>query len=160
MGPLLTFINSQPSIQVVVLSAFWALRGIDAQGIKGTLDSLVASGKVPIITDDIPSFEFGPERCAIGKDSSLQPLCDQDRAIFEAERAKYAPIIIEATAKTLGAIFIRTSDLFCTETKCSMLRDNAIQFADSNHVNFEGSDLLTSKIVTQGRIKELLASQG
>lgn len=121
VGPLLTFINSQPSIQVVVLNAFWALRGIDAQGIKGTLDSLVASGKVPIITDDIPSFEFGPERCAIGKDSSLQPLCDQDRAIFETERAKYAPIIIEATAKTLGAIFIRTSDLFCTETKCSML---------------------------------------
>ena len=158
MGPLLTFINSQPSIKVVVLSAFWALRGIDAQGIKGALDSIVANGKIPIITDDVPSFEFGPERCAISKESALQPLCDQDRALFEAERAKYAPIILEAAAKTPGAIFIRTSDLFCNETKCSMLRDNVIQFADSNHVNFEGSDLLTSEIANQGDLEILLGN--
>ena len=155
----LTFVNSQPSIKVVVLSAFWALRGVDPVGIKGALDSLIANGKVPIITDDVPSFEFGPERCAISRDSALQPLCDQDRAIFEAERAKYAPVIIEAAAKTPGAIFIRTSDLFCNETKCSMLIDNVITFADSNHVNFEGSDLLTSEIVTQGKIQELLPRQ-
>ncbi len=159
MKSLLTFIDSQPSIKVVVLSAFWALRGVDPVGIKGALDSLIANGKVPIITDDVPSFEFGPERCAISKDSALQPLCDQDRAVFEAERAKYAPIILEAAAKTPGAVFIRTGELFCNETKCSMLRDNVINFADSNHVNFEGSDLLTSEIATQGKIQELLASQ-
>jgi len=158
MKSLLAFIDSQPSIKVVVLSAFWALRGIDAQGIKGALDLLVANGKVPIITDDVPSFEFGPERCAISKDSALQPLCDQDRALFEAERAKYWPIIFEAAVKTPGTIFIRTSDLFCTETKCSMLRESVIQFADKDHVNFEGSDLLTSEIADQANLEKLLGN--
>ena len=157
---ILSFVNSQPSIRVVILSAFWALRGVDPEGIQTALRSLVSNGKTSIITDDIPSFEFGPERCAIGNDSALQPLCDQDRAIFDSEREKYAPAIIEAAAKTPGALFIKTSDLFCSDAECSMLRDNVIQFADSNHVNFEGSDLLTSVIAEQGNLNKLLESAG
>jgi len=150
--PILTFVNSQPSIKVVLLSAFWALRGADPVGVKAALDSLVANEKITIITDDVPSFEFGPDRCAISKDSALQPLCDQDRAIFDAERAKYAPTIIEAAAKTPGTIFIRTSDLFCTETTCSMLRDNVINYADSNHVNLEGSDALVELLTSEAKL--------
>jgi len=153
---LLAFINSQPSIKVVVLSAFWALRGVDPEGIQTALESLVSNGKTPIITDDIPSFEFDPDRCAISQDSALQPLCNQDRAIFYAEREKYAPAIIEAAAKTPGALFIKTSGLFCSETECSMLRGDVLHYADSNHVNYEGSDLLTSVIVSEGEIASLL----
>lgn len=153
---LLAFVNSQPSIKVVVLSAFWALRGVDPAGIQNALNSLVSNGKTPIITDDIPSFEFEPDRCAISQGSALQPLCTQDRAIFDAEREKYAPAIIEAAAKTPGAIFVRTSDLFCSETQCSMLRDDVLHYADSNHVNYEGSDLLTSVIIDQAEIESVL----
>lgn len=153
---LLAFINSQPSIKVVVLSAFWALRGVDPAGIQSALTSLVSNGKTPIITDDIPSFEFGPDRCAIAKDSALEPLCNQARSLFEEQRDRYAPVIIEAAAKTPGAIFVRTSELFCSETECSMLKDNVLHYADSNHLNFEGSDLLTSEIVTQGQVEKLL----
>lgn len=153
---LLAFINSQPSIKVVVLSAFWALRGVDPEGIQSALTSLVSNGKTPIITDDIPSFEFGPDRCAIAKDSALEPLCNQARSLFEEERDQYAPVIIEAAAKTPGAIFVRTSELFCSETECSMLKNDVLHYADSNHVNLEGSDLLTSKIASDSDLETLL----
>lgn len=154
---LLAFINSQPSIKVVVLNAFWALRGVDPAGIQSALASLVSNGKTPIITDDIPSFEFEPDRCAITKDSALEPLCNQARSLFEEQRAKYAPIIIEAAAKTPGAIFVRTSELFCSDTECSMLKDDVLHYADSDHVNYQGSDLLTSEIVNQSQLDSLLS---
>ncbi|MDA9227048.1 hypothetical protein N9P34_00655 [Actinomycetota bacterium] len=80
--PVFSFINSQPSIKIVVLSLIWALRVVDAQGVKGFLDSLVTKGKAPIITDDVPSSKFGSKRCVINKQSVYQPLRDQGRALF------------------------------------------------------------------------------
>lgn len=155
-GPILDYINSQPSITTVILNAFWTLRGVDQAQLTNTLNSLIVNGKTPIMTDDIPSFPFPPSRCKYKTALLLQPDCTIPRTDFEEDLNSYLPALEAAAKAAPSTIFVRTSGLFCNETKCSMLRDNVINFADSNHVNLEGSDLLTSEIVTQGKIKELL----
>ena len=155
-GPILDYINSQPSITTVIFNAFWTLRGVDQAQLTKTLNSLVVNGKTPILTDDIPSFPFPPSRCKYKTALLLQPQCTIPRADFDEDLSAYLPALEGASEAAPGTIFIRTSDLFCNETECSMLRNNVLNFGDSNHVNLDGSDLLSSQIFTKGKIKDLL----
>jgi peptidoglycan/LPS O-acetylase OafA/YrhL len=157
--PILDYINSQPSITTVILNAFWTLRGVDQAKLTNTLNSLIINGKTPILTDDIPSFPFPPSRCKYKTALLLQPQCTIPRSDFEENLNAYLPTLEAASKAAPGTIFVRTSGLFCNESKCSMLRNNVINFADSNHVNLEGSNLLTSEIVLYVKTKELLTPE-
>ena len=150
--PILSYINSQPSIRSIVLSAFWELRGINSEGIAETLRSLVSKGKTPIILDDIPSFPFQPYRCKYKTTLLLDSQCTIPRQEFADTLNQYAPQIKAAVNSVPGAVFVETSDLFCNETECSMLSDGIISYADPSHVNIDGSIVITHHIINQASL--------
>jgi len=148
-APILNYINSQPNIRSVVLSAFWSLRGANEEDLTQTLKSLVANGKTPIITDGIPSFPFEPYRCKYKTTLLLDPQCTIPRQKFDDALKQYGPQISAAVQSVPGTVFVQTSDVFCNETECSMLNNGVVSYADQNHVNVQGSNALAQTIIGQ-----------
>lgn len=136
----------------MIFNAFWALRGVEQSQLTSTLNSLIGNGKTPILTDGIPSFPFPPSRCKFETAVLLQPQCTIARTEFKDDLSVYLPALEAASKAAPGTTFVRTSDLFCNETQCSMVLDGTISFADENHVNISGADslaLLISNSPTQ-----------
>ena len=150
--PIFSYISSQPSIRTVVLSAFWELQGTNGEGIAETLRSLVANGKTPIITDGIPSFPFEPYRCKYKTTLLLDPKCTIPRQAFDDALNQYTPQFKAAVNSVPGSVFVQTSDVFCDETECSMLNDGIVSYADSNHVNIQGSIEVVHTIINQASL--------
>jgi hypothetical protein len=107
---------------------------------------LIDSGKTAIVTDDIPTFPFPPYRCKYKTTVLLDPQCTIPRQNFDDSLSQYAPAITAAVDSVPGAVFINTSDVFCNELECSMLKDGTMSYADPNHVNFKGSNYLAQLI--------------
>jgi len=147
--PLLDYINSQPSITTVVLNAYWALRGVNQETLTQTLIKLTESGKTPIVTDDIPAFPFPPYRCKYKTTLLLDPQCTIPRQNFDDALQKYEPQITTAVNAVPGAVFIRTSDVFCNEVECTMLNDGVMSYADPNHVNLDGANSIAKTITAR-----------
>ena len=149
--PLLAYINSQPSITTVILNAYWSLRGVDQEQLAITLNSLIAHGKTPVITDGIPYFPFPPSRCKYKTALLTEPQCTTPWTDFENDLNTYLPALEAASNAAPGTILVRTSGLFCTNTECSMTLDGTLSFADSNHVNTSGSSALANMISSRIR---------
>lgn len=102
------------------------------------------------MTDDVPVFPFNAVRCKYRKAPVLPfPECNESRAFFEATHARYYPDLVAAAEKAPGVQVLNTADYFCDDYICSMNKGNALLYRDANHLNNEGSRLVSDYILTR-----------
>ncbi|MDU8459085.1 acyltransferase family protein [Pseudomonas syringae group sp. J254-4] len=149
-------ISSRTNIKTVIISAMWIDKinktTVDPVGrLKGMLDEFVRSGKKVYVLDDIPVYDFGPEKCMYGRRFSTKTeACEMSALQNKSQKEFYSSVLGEAMKGDEQVTFVPVSDFVCDESKCKMLIDDTLIYRDTNHLNIAGSKLLMSKIVEGG----------
>lgn len=146
---LLDFVISSPTIEAVVLGSYWAQKGVDEDWLVPAMERLTASGKSVFVLDDVPDFPFSSEGCAYRKALLLStPQCDQSAAKYRERRESYIDRLASAVERVPGAKLLTTVDYFCNQDVCSMAHQGQTLYADSNHLNKQGSRFLAGRMIT------------
>ena len=140
----LDYVIGTPSIKNVIVTAFWAARGVDEPGLVDVLRSLVKSGKHVFITDDVPSYSFDPFGCKVHTTG-----CSQDAAVFRGNYTPYYDKLISVTRQVPEVRLMRTAKYLCTKNECSMAVGGDILYADPSHLNLLGSRYVGGRMVAE-----------
>ncbi len=145
---ILQYVENSEEIETVIISAWWAGRGIPEEELGAELSRLVEAGKRVFITDDNPSFSTRAEVCKFevvlsSRDSENDCVSPRNSADGVSEARA-----IQALADSIpGVAIIRTYEEFCEQDVCSMLSDSGdLLYRDKNHLNLEGSLLISGVI--------------
>jgi hypothetical protein len=148
MTRIIDYIAQNPSIKIVILSAYWSSYGVSEEKFPDTLQRFARSGKQVFVTDDLPDYPFTPDQCKYGI-SPIFPTarCSQDVAVFDATYSRYYPQLEQAISQVPGVRLLPTAKYFCDETKCDMTRDGILLYADDDHLNHQGSRYLAERLL-------------
>ena len=143
---IIRYITKSEHIRDVVISAYWWKRG----GVP--IDELIllarhfeAAGKRIYLTDDVPTFEFQPERCKLQRRFRRLDQCTQDIAPGYLEIYRQ---LREVIGKAPDVKLIETSNYLCDGSRCSMSVGDKLLYRDSNHLNVSGSQYVADRIVS------------
>jgi len=136
-----------PYIKIVIINKYWTNSGIP-QNLSDLVDRLSNSGKSVVLLDGTPNFPFDAFTCKYGRSFFLRDSqCDVsiDRYLSDLKVYQFQ---LERIARTKKDVyFFESSKLFCNLDKCSMVRDNKLNYLDLNHLNVNGSKFLTKTLV-------------
>jgi peptidoglycan/LPS O-acetylase OafA/YrhL len=145
---ILAFVGDSPSIRTVVLTSYWALRGVPEPGLSATLRSLTERGKAAVVTDDVPDFPFEPFGCKYRKAFFLPPECSQAIGTFQARHTTYFPQLQASVGAATGVRLVSTASYLCDEgDTCDMTRDDRLLYRDPHHLNINGSRFVAQRLV-------------
>ncbi|CAN1485963.1 COG1835 Predicted acyltransferases [Burkholderiaceae bacterium] len=143
-------------IKQVVISAMWANRMNEVQPgsslaieLNQTIKALQASGKQVYLSDDIPQFEFDPQRCKFQRPLTQSTKCDESIHGYKEKRNKYGADLAQVYLDNEALEKIELSSLMCNDTSCSMARNGQVLYRDNNHLNIPGSQYVGAQIVAQ-----------
>jgi hypothetical protein len=143
-------------IKQVVVSAMWASRMNEvskettlASELSLAIKALQASGKKVYLSDDIPQFEFDPQRCKFQRPLTQSTKCDAPIAAYQDQHRKYIADLSEVYLLNAEVERIELSSLMCNGTVCSMARNGQVLYRDNNHLNIPGSQYVGAQIVAQ-----------
>jgi hypothetical protein len=143
-------------IKQVVVSVMWAGRVNEVS--KGTtlaseldlaIKALQASGKTVYLTNDVPQFEFDPQRCKFQRPLTQSTKCDVPIKTYQDQLRKYSDALLEVRQLNPDVAWIDLSSLMCDESTCSMARNGQVLYRDTNHLNIPGSQYVGAQIVAQ-----------
>jgi hypothetical protein len=146
---------SSRSIKTVIYTMFWSRRSAALaegstleQEAGSAIDALTASGKRVFMTEDVPSFPFPPEKCAIRPlFGDLGRTCSMPAATAQLQTDAYLGGI-ERILRTRPAVaFFRTHQYLCDDSSCGMTQGDTILYRDDNHLNLVGSRLVGRTLV-------------
>lgn len=146
------FIIDSKSIKIVILSAYWKDKiesgeVLTKMELSRTIKALLNSNKHVYVVEDIPNYSFHPNRCKYQRSFSFdESLCTQPLQEHIAQKKTYSKVLAEAIANAKGAHFIPVDQYFCVPSKCSMVNNKDILYADNNHLNVIGSNYLGKMI--------------
>jgi hypothetical protein len=145
------YVMDDKSIATIIISAYWGLRVIPfdpsiKKNLIQTFDALKGVGKKIYIVDDVPHFQFEPERCKYINSINQTPKCSEPRHLFFNHRDGYINEIREV-AKNLHVTILETQDFFCDHQNCRMDLDGNLFYFDNNHLNINGSKFLAHKLL-------------
>lgn len=151
MAVLIDALRAQPTLSAVVVSRSWSRGPETRRLVLEPLEALVreagALGIKVVIVDDVPAFPFEATSCAYRVAPALPwAICEQPRAAVEAARDVYRSGIQAIVAGT-GSTYVDPISALCTETRCSMVKDGRVLYADHDHLNLPGSQLVVSAIL-------------
>ena len=141
-------VAEESSIETVVLSAKWGSYGPEAwTDLQDVISLLVRSGKEIYLTEDVPSFSFEPEQCAMRR-IPLLPGSRCDETFEGPNNFSFAdPRAIEKLAQRIQGVHrLDLPKLFCQDSKCSMRSGDTILFRDSHHLTIEGSNYIGANL--------------
>ena len=115
--------------------------------LAATVNELLDAGKRVFISDDNPTFGFGPFMCKYRQGLLLGKRCDMDSADFEARHASYTAQLQEVVEAAPGSALLEVATYFCDESTCSMRVGDEVLFRDLNHLNLLGSDYLAQNVL-------------
>lgn len=143
-------------IKQVVISAMWANRMNEipkgstlAVELGLTIKALQASGKQVYLSDDIPQFEFDPQRCKFQRPLMQSTKCDEPINLYKEKRKKYNADLAQVYLENEALKRVELSLLMCNGTVCSMARNGQVLYRDNNHLNIPGSQYIGAQIVAQ-----------
>jgi peptidoglycan/LPS O-acetylase OafA/YrhL len=143
-------------IKQVVVSAMWANRMNEvptgttlASELSLAVQALQASGKEVFVGDDLPQFEFDPQRCKFQRPLTQSTKCDAPLAAYQDQRRKYIADLTEVYRVNPKVERIELSSWMCNDTTCSMARNGQVLYRDNNHLNIPGSQYVGAQIVAQ-----------
>ena len=142
------------TIKTVLLASHWTAR-VDQlpasttfeRELLTTINKLMAAGKSVYLFDDVPKFPFPAERCKFIVEGMGKVVCDTSKAQIMRYEARYLPILRNISSDVSGVRFLEIRDLFCDESKCSMVKNNLLMYRDNNHLNIPGSQYVGREIV-------------
>jgi peptidoglycan/LPS O-acetylase OafA/YrhL len=117
--------------------------------LKKTIQLYQEAGKRVILVQSMPVLDFDPKRCqqrpyagggAAGK-------CSIPRADILVSHRNYYAVMKHIQAEFPGLEVLSTMDYFCDSDECYAKRDGKILYADSRHVNYNGSLLVTRPLI-------------
>lgn len=149
---IIEVIESNPHIQKVLVTGYWAERPYPTAEWDNLVKSLAESGRQVYFTDDVPSFEFSPDICKYGISwvSRRATTCTQsDESVPEPERDLQQRFITWSKSNE-DLILLETRRFFCISTQCSMISaDGRLLYRDDDHLNINGSLFLGQRIVDE-----------
>lgn len=143
-------------IQQVVISAMWANRMGEVS--KGTsladelslvVQALQAAGKKVYVADDLPKFEFDPQRCQYQRPLTQSTKCDAPLSAYQMQRKRYLSELNQVLTRHADVGWIELAPLLCNQDNCSMARNGQLLYRDNNHLNILGSQYVGAQIVRQ-----------
>lgn len=149
-------ISSRKNIKTVVISVMWMDKinkaTVDpAKKLKEMISEFARSGKKVYVLDDIPAYDFGPEKCMYGRRFSTKTeACEMSVLQYESQKEFYSSVLSEVVKGNEQVTFVPVSSFLCGESTCKMLVDDTLIYRDTNHLNIVGSKLVMSKIVQGG----------
>ena len=149
---IIAVIESNPQIQKVLVTGYWAERPYPTAEWDNLVKRLTESGRQVYFTDDVPSFEFAPDICKYGTSwvSRRATTCTQsDESVPEPERDLQQRFITWAK-RNEDVVLLETRRFFCRSTQCSMISvDGKLLYRDDDHLNINGSMFLGQRIVDE-----------
>lgn len=139
----------------VIVNYWWFLRkselpsGSDlSKDIELRVQKLLAANKRVFLTNDIPSFEFDPEKCQISRKFSFSSYkCDEGISIFMDKYNTYHQALDAIARKYPGVKIIDTVRYFCDEIVCRMNKNDRLLYRDRHHLNLNGSRYTAKRIL-------------
>ena len=101
------------------------------------------------VTNDVPQFEFDPQRCKFQRPLTQSTKCDVPIKTYQDQLRKYSDALLEVRQLNPDVAWIDLSTLMCDESTCSMARNGQVLYRDTNHLNIPGSQYVGAKIVAQ-----------
>ena len=144
MQSALKEVAQDPQIQVVVLAAKWeAYDSTIGEGVVEALTSMSSVGKKVFVAEDVPSFSFDPEQCAMRRVPILPgSKCDESRSEALKVDPTFQASIQSASSASDNIYLIDLGAVFCDASDCSMRNGNDVLFRDRDHLTLEGSQLI------------------
>ena len=149
MNQIFDHLEANPTFANIVVSVNWFGKGVSASEMVESLRPLADPGRHIFITDDNPTFAFGPFQCKYAQGLVLPKSCDMPASQFWPTHDEYTAILSEVAAQLPGATVLETAKYFCTPETCTMRQGDAVLFRDVNHLNEVGTMYLGGMLVAE-----------
>jgi len=149
MNQIFDHLEANPTIANIVVSANWFGKGVAASEMVESLRPLAEAGRHIFITDDNPTFAFGPFQCKYAQGLILPKGCDMPASEFWPTHNDYTATLKQVAAQLPGASVLETAKYFCTAETCTMRQGDSVLFRDVNHLNEVGTMYLGGMLVAE-----------
>jgi len=134
-------------IKIVVINKYWAHSEFPST-LGSTVKEITNSGKRVVLLDDSPNFPFDAFTCKYGKSIFIHSAnCEMSKGKFTRQLSMYQPQLAEIVKKNQMASLFESSNIFCGQKLCSMVKNGVLNYLDLNHLNANGSSLVTRLLV-------------
>lgn len=155
-GEIYSYVLNEPSIQTVVLSAMWTERlaelpkGLNFRDeLDQTVKALLAKGKVVYLANDLPKFDFDPQRCKFMRPFAGGSKCDQPLVTYQQRQQRYMNDLVEIKNRNIKLQLLDVSQLMCGKQTCSMAQNGQLFYRDNNHLNILGSQYVAVQLLSR-----------
>jgi hypothetical protein len=149
MNQIFDYFEANPTISNIVVSVNWFGKGVAETQMVESLRPLAEAGRHIFITDDNPTFGFGPFQCKYAQGLLLPKRCDMPASSFWPVHDKYTATLRQAAAKLPGAVVLETAKFLCSSDTCSMRHGDSVLLRDANHLNEIGTMYLGGMLVAE-----------
>jgi peptidoglycan/LPS O-acetylase OafA/YrhL len=139
MDRILDALVASDTVQTVIVSVNWTGKGVQVDALAAMITELTDAGKRVFVSDDNPTFGFGPFMCKYRQGLLLGKRCDMDAAPFREVYDRYRLQLDRVIAAAPGSRLLSVADYFCSPETCSMRMGSEVLFRDVNHLNELGS---------------------
>lgn len=149
MAQIIEKVSGSPSIETVIISAYWAARGVPESELREVIRRFERSGKQVILTNDIPSSstDQNPEDCK--RSPQIFGMRECEFGVYRFEEVANNFNALDQVISGTGAHRFDSYSLICSleSPVCSFSAfDDAgtetLIYRDKDHLNLEGSKLI------------------
>ena len=162
---ILDFVLKQPHINTVVLSHLgtellqdvtpslsrkpYIARPEYFAALKRTISGFQSAGKRVIFVSAIPMLDFDPKACQARPfaPSKTQQRCGIPRSEIAQTHVFYLAALAQLRKEMPQLDIIDAMDSLCDKEMCYAKRDGKILYSDFKHVNFIGSEFITTPLI-------------
>ena len=148
MNRILDDLDASSTVTTVIISVNWTGKGVQVGPLTDTVKGLIASGKRVFISDDNPTFGFGPFICKYRQGLLLGKQCDIAAGPALEVHDAYLSKLTQVIAAAPGSRLLHVYDQFCNDKTCSMRRGSDVLYRDLNHLNELGSAFVAQNLLT------------
>lgn len=150
MKRIIEHIATDDEIHTVLMTAFWAGRGLPEVEVEEVAREFANSGKTVVLTNDVPSFPIEPWKCQSRLRSTLANSETLDLCVaspdFETQEAINASLS-KIASNVERTHFIDTFSEFCEDELCSMSDpQSGLLYRDPHHLNLGGTRFIGEKL--------------
>lgn len=129
--------------------------------LEATVKFLIENGKVPIIFDQVPAYNFNPSNCWLKKsmyDSFRNEDCNIHQEDVDKRQNDHKNVLSQLAKKYSEIIIINTQSVLCDGDICTSKLDGVPLYNDNNHLSYEGARVLMRDYLQQQASSNLKAA--
>lgn len=159
MKQIIDVISNDPTIQTVIINDYWVVRGVPVDALISTTTQLVEAGKNVYLLTGTADFSFDATICKYQRGLFLGPKCSENSSYYFDRVDPYLNKFEEIQNEVPKLRIVNTSDIFCEEGSCSMLKEHKLMFRDIHHLNLFGSDYVARHIMENSALYNSLSAK-